>query len=257
LIVERYALADFIVNDYAVFPFPGAKATPSPKGPKAVISLKNLGSMSFDPGTANPNRPAFFCSLGIGSERVVAVKQIHSRDVVFAGRAEDAFDVRADGILTDNKNLVPSVTVADCAPIWLYDAGSGAFGVVHSGWQGTGILVEAVNGLINRFDTDPSDISVIIGPCIGPCCYTVDNERAVYFSNKFGKDSVVESVSLDGSMPVPRLDLRAANVYLSGRLGIGSVGIVEDCTSCSNELGSFRREGAQTFTRMAAIVGYL
>ena len=48
-------------------------------------------------------------------------------------------------MITKNPSLMPVVTVADCMPLYLYDSVSGVFGVVHSGWKGTGIIGEALN----------------------------------------------------------------------------------------------------------------
>jgi copper oxidase (laccase) domain-containing protein len=120
---------------------------------------------------------------------------------------------------------------------------------VHSGWKGTGIVVEAVRAMTIEFGSRAADIAVTIGPGIGPCCYTVPIERHEQFRADFGDRAVQRG--LDGSF---RLDLRAANAALLEREGVGQVSIVADCTSCNPQLGSFRREGPG-FTRMLAFIG--
>ena len=42
--------------------------------------------------------------------------------------------------------------------------------------------------MCTRFGAKPADICVILGPHIHECCYTVDAERAAYFSREFSPD---------------------------------------------------------------------
>ena len=125
----------------------------------------------------------------------------------------------------------------------------GAFGVLHSGWRGTGILAAAVEGLAARFGSQPSAMAAVLGPAIGACCYTVPEERARSFAAEFGEDSAAR----EGS--VWRIDLRAANISLARRLGLGSLLSIDACTCCDHRLGSYRREGPAAFTRMVAACG--
>jgi hypothetical protein len=103
--------------------------------------------------------------------------------------------------------------------------------------------------MTGAFGSRAADIAAAIGPGIGPCCYAVPVERHERFRADFGDRAVQRG--LDGSC---RLDLRAANAALLERVGVGSIAIVADCTSCDPRLGSFRREGPG-FTRMLAFIG--
>ena len=162
----------------------------------------------------------------------------------------DLVGLEGDGIVSDNPAVCIVLTVADCMPIYLYDPDSAAFGLLHSGWKGTGILAEACRTMEMEFGTKASRLSVAFGPRIGVCCYPVDEERALIYSNEFGSGAVVR---IDGQ---PRLDLVAANVALADQLGIQSLEVAQGCTSCDTTLGSYRREGPLEFTRMAAVIGY-
>jgi len=134
-------------------------------------------------------------------------------------------------------------------PIWVLDGDCGAFGVLHSGWKGTGILAEAVGVLGETFGSRPSAMSVILGPAIGRCCYDVDEGRAAAFAAEFGASCAERRGA------TWRLDLRSANLELASTLGIGSLLSIEACTGCDERLGSFRREGPVAFTRMVAACG--
>ena len=152
---------------------------------------------------------------------------------------------RPDALLT--------VTVADCLPIFLVDAGRGAFGIVHSGWKGTGIVREALRLMAQEFGTAAADVSAVLGPCIGTCCYRVQHARYERFKADFGE----RAVRLGKGPDDYRLDLRAANVELLSQAGVTDISVTTDCTCCSPGLGSFRREGPETFTRMLAFIGGL
>jgi copper oxidase (laccase) domain-containing protein len=157
--------------------------------------------------------------------------------------------VGADGIVLRDRSLVATVTVADCMPIWILDRDSGAFGVLHSGWKGTGILAAAVEGIARRWGSPASAISAILGPAIGSCCYEVPAERGAAFARRFGEEAAFRK---GGAWAI---DLRAANIGLARSLGIGALLSVEACTGCDDRLGSYRRQGAASFTRMLAACG--
>ena len=96
----------------------------SPTYPDCGITLAAAGPMK--PGVDDENRARVFRSLAIPPDTVLAVKQIHSRIVHIADSAASFIGFpQGDGILTRNPDLVPSVTIADCMPIWLFDPVTG------------------------------------------------------------------------------------------------------------------------------------
>lgn len=182
-------------------------------------------------------------------EQSLAVKLAHSRRVVMPDGPEDCRGIIADGILAKQAGASASVTVADCMPIWILDRSTGRFGVLHSGWAGTGILMDALDLLAGIPGHRPSAVSIILGPCIGPCCYRVPPERAIAFMDAFGAEAAVYK---DGSW---RLDMRAANAGIVRARGLPAPLIADECSACDARFGSSRREGRAAFTRMLAIVG--
>lgn len=218
--------------------------------PKAYISPRSAGAMTFSPHAGNPVRDTWLSACGFEPTRALAVNLVHSRRVVVARKQEELIGMEADGIVTNERSACVVITVADCMPIFLFDPDSGAFGALHSGWKGTGILIAALRLMERTWGTRPGRLSVSFGPCIGPCCYPVDEDRARSFAAEFGPGAVVR---LEGE---PRLDLLAANLALAESAGIRKVMAADDCTSCDVRFGSFRREGAGGFTRMAAVIGH-
>jgi YfiH family protein len=205
--------------------------------------------MALSKRAVEPWRARFLSACGIPRERALGVRQVHSRNIVIIEdqTAEECASIEADGMVTDRGGTALTVTVADCLPVFLIDTKRDAYALVHSGWKGTGISLQAVRSMARCFGSMPADLSVTIGPGIGACCYEVPEERAGLFSAEFGDGSVVREPGRG-----PRLDLRAANVRLLTEAGVGEIVVVNDCTRCSARLGSFRRQGAADYALMLA-----
>ena len=158
---------------------------PVADGMRAGISLAAAGDMALSRDRTLPWRARYLEGRGIPREKMYALRQVHSRRVhVIEGQtAEHVAGLEGDGLVTDLPDAVLSVTVADCLPIFLADTRTGAFGVVHSGWRGTGIVGEALAVLASRFGSAPAEVSAVIGPGIGACCYAVPEERAAIFAS--------------------------------------------------------------------------
>ena len=222
---------------------------PVAPGFRAGISLSVAGSITFTRDDFLQGRSMFLAGFGIYGV-LYGSHQIHSRNVVEIGPAspEDVAAVDADRMVTDRLDAVLTYIVADCLPIFLPDTQTMAFGLVHSGWRGTGIVTEAIHKMVSLYGSRPSDIRAFIGPGIGVCCYNVPEERGHYFASTFGADTV------EWDTPTaPRVDLRKANVRLVEELGLNKIIVTSNCTCCSANLGSFRRDGV-THIRMLAFI---
>lgn len=205
-------------------------------------------------GNCGSNESACDCKL-----RLAPLELIHSKEVFIAERESDTKGLQGDGIITKNPLLVPTVTVADCVPIFLYDRESKAIGAFHSGWKGTGIAAVGVQKMKEEFGSKPENISAAIGAHIGECCYYVDEARAAYFTENFGEKCIKKAenpanpkdVELIERFPY-RLSLTDANLFVLKQAGIKEENIVvaEDCTCCTqfasgkHVFGSFRRQAA-------------
>jgi len=237
---------DYKKNDdnpiYAAFPF--FHDDNPVGGVSCVISSIFAGDMKYD--TRNQNRSLFFDKLKIKPERVYGLKQIHSLKVLAVDKNNPPSQ-EADGMVTNDSSITLSVTVADCLPVFLFDTKTGAFGIVHSGWKGTGIAVEALKLMNEKWGTKASDTAAVIGPCIDGCCYKVDKERYDTFARNFGANGVRER---EGSY---FLDLKNANAQLLKEAGVQNIAVCNNCTFTDTRLGSFRRQG-EIFTRMIAMI---
>ena len=88
--------------------------------------------------------------------------------------------------------------------------------------------------------------SAVVGPSIGPCCFTVGREVADAFARRFGASVVLESEDAGGP---PRVDLWEAATLALVDIGVPRTGVLNPrlCTVCNNDLFySYRMEGPVT-----------
>ncbi|GMO49162.1 MAG: peptidoglycan editing factor PgeF [Termitinemataceae bacterium] len=220
--------------------------------------------MNYEFPDTNQSRLNIFKELRCAEKNIFSVKQTHSQDIVCIKSTDEPHYMEADGLVTGCEKHLLNISVADCLPIYLYDTVSGAFGVLHSGWKGTGIVRNALKLMQESFGTKAENTAAILGPCIQSCCYEVDEQRANQFILDFGRGdpsaveyplgSVVKTVQ-DGEKECNFIDMQAANAHLLSTAGVRNISYCTNCTFSDPRLGSFRREGNERFTKMMALIG--
>ncbi|WP_038074151.1 polyphenol oxidase family protein [Treponema sp. C6A8] len=253
-------------KNYVTFPFFKNDKLLS-DSPLCGMSIKAAGSMRFRWNETNENRDKFLKALcEQNGLKALPVELIHSKIVYDIKEGNEADGRQGDGMITCLKEYLPVVTVADCMPVYLYESESGLFGVVHSGWKGTGIIGEAINLAEKNYGVRAENFSVVLGPHIRKCCYIVNQERADYFAENFSPDCVEKleeggSCSAggrglavnwnSGSGKLYRLSLEKANLAVLKKAGVPdeNIAVCSDCTCCNEKLGSNRRETAEFSAR--------
>lgn len=202
-----------------------------------------------DPRRVSDNRAILAGALGIDGRRIAYPEQVHGLRVAWAddlaGRSE-GIRVEAlretDGLLATREGLTLCVLTADCVPLAMAYPEHGIIAMLHAGWRGTlgdiaGIACRLVE---ERTGIGPSRARAVIGPCIGPCCYRVDEGRAELFVEEYPGEGVVVRRGEAWS-----LDLRRANIVNLVRCGMEERNIhcAGGCTCCEPRYFSFRREG--------------
>jgi len=152
-----------------------------------------------------------------------------------------------DAIVTARSDVLIGIKTADCTPILLYDRCTGSIGAIHAGWRGTAkqIARATVETMSRAFGAKPGDITAVIGPSIGACCYTVGDELVLEFEKAFGAGRFVETAP-DG---LEKADIRGANRSILINAGVldASIATIDLCTACNGDLFfSHRRDGEQT-----------
>lgn len=253
--INTISLTDFITEDCEFVKIPFYYNKEKIDSAFWGMTLLKAGSMRFRWNEVNENRKKL--SSFFENKIISPIELIHSKSVVESKSENDTNNIQADGIVTQNSNIVPTVTVADCVPLFLFDTKTEAFGVFHSGWKGTGIVGEGVKKMSELYGSYPENICAAIGPHIDSCCYFVDEERAKYFTENFGKDCIEkienEKLKIENSSLTYKLSLTNANLFVLKSAGIKEENIViaKDCTCCltfekskKNVFGSFRRQAA-------------
>ncbi len=104
--------------------------------------------------------------FNLPKKQMFTLRQSVSADVVWAD-APSWFSIAADGMVTDDPDILLGIKTADCAPVLMADYKHGIIGAAHAGWRGAykGV-VENVLSLMVAHGAQKQDIAVAIGPCM-------------------------------------------------------------------------------------------
>lgn len=120
----------------------------------------------------------------IRSSKLITLHQIHSNICVEVMENSEG-DIDADALVTRAKNVAIGVLTADCAPILFYDSKENIVGAAHAGWRGAAFgIIESTIRKMEDIGSNPKNIIVAIGPCIGKNSYEVDEEFMQNFHGK-------------------------------------------------------------------------
>jgi hypothetical protein len=202
-------------------------------------------------------------AVGVAPEALRRVRQVHGAAAVCyrKGDRRPGPWPAADIVLTDDPSLAVAVQVADCVPLLLADAGTGAVCAAHVGWRGAaaGVPGAAVAALADAFGSRPADLVAAIGPSIGPCCYEVGEEVRDAFRRAAGGGWSGDAWFQPGTRGRPHLDLwrATADQLLAAGLDPRRVHASRLCTSDHRRFFySYRADGPGT-GRMAAAIRML
>lgn len=103
-------------------------------------------------------------------------KQVHGNQIIEVTNSNlDSLyrmPQEADGALTYLTGTTLSVFTADCLPLLFYtDDPSGPIATVHCGWRGA--LHNIAQAIRDYCSKHSNQMNVILGPCLGPCCFEV------------------------------------------------------------------------------------
>jgi YfiH family protein len=173
--------------------------------------------------------------------------------------------MEGDALVSDDPSVALAVRTADCAPILLADAETGAAGAVHAGWRGTaaGIVSATIREMKEAFGTSPANLVVAIGPTIASCCYEVGPELVDAFAAQGHERYLIDRWFVsppprrgERSRATLRLDLIGSNrdqLILSGV----PEGAIHACGLCTanhlDVLTSYRAEGGAA-GRLAGLI---
>jgi len=193
-----------------------------------------------------------FLSLLEGEWTLASCWQMHSADVRVVRQIDDTRQpekalgetVYCDALTTAMPGILVGVKTADCVPVMLADARTGACAAVHAGWRGTAssIVARTLERMAAEFGTQAGTVSAAIGPAANACCYEVGGDVIEAFHQKFSNAADLFTETRDGHALV---DLQRANreQLIAAGVPLEQIYTAPLCTMCRTDLFfSYRRE---------------
>lgn len=213
----------------------------SSPGPFGSLNLgEGLGEGLGDlRSNVSRNRRALLSSLGINPRMVARAVQVHGSDIEIVTRGGLYREV--DGFVTARRGLTLVIGTADCYPVIMYAPSEMALAALHVGIGGAsrGIIPRAAGILSAQFGADIPHTVGLIGPGICSRCYTVNEDRAAPFPERFKKRR-------DGRVHLDLPGFCAEQLASSG-LDRKNIYRSDLCTSCDPaRFYSYRRDRGRT-----------
>lgn len=180
--------------------------------------------------------------------KIIKGNQTHSTNVkvITKENINEVFE-NVDGLITNLKNIYLLTVVADCQGILLFDKKNKVIGNIHSGWRGTlnRIIKNAVNIMINEFNSNVEDIKVYFSPCIHKCCFEVSIDVKEMFEKEFNDLEIENYITKGNREDKYYIDTLKLNIDYLIKLGIKKENIAYSdlCTKCNSDiLHSYRKD---------------
>lgn len=221
----------------------------------------NLGLFTDDEtDRVRQNYKRFAEAAGFDLERLICCRQIHGDRIhVITEGEKDLLEEKSrekekglplllddgDGLITNLPNRPIGIFTADCYSVFLVDKERRAIGACHAGWKGTilKVTLQLLRRMTHHFNTDPKDVTALIGPGIGKEAYEVGDN--VIISIRAVTPYWTELVEFQKNRRW-QLDLREAQrrQLLNGGIPAEQIHAVERCTHSEKDLFfSHRRDG--------------
>ena len=198
------------------------------------------------------NRKLICSVLKMNYDNLIMTDQHHTDNIELI-ESTDQLDKKGylpmtDAVIIKKTGIPVMLFYADCTPILLYDRGKNVLGAIHAGWKGTEkkIAFKTAQKIVDMFNTQPENIVAAIGPNIGQCCYEVSKEVAESLIETIPKKYVSDKI-ITYKNNSAYIDLKQINAFQLKDIGIKQIDIINECTSCNQDLFfSHRASGGKT-----------
>lgn len=214
---------------------------------KPPFDKLNLGlNAGDDPVAVLSNRSAL---NGVVPTEPIWLRQIHGATVSTPAtrKSSEPGPHEADASVSNVPNEVLAILTADCMPVLFASRAGHVVGAAHAGWRGLsgGVLENTVQEMCALSPgLTPQDISVWMGPAIGPTAFEVGDDVMQAFAGQ-GQSILSEAFKPIVGRPGKYL----ANLYLLAQDRLNALGVTQVdgggfCTfSDSKNFFSYRRDG--------------
>jgi len=221
----------------------------------------NLGFGAGDqPSQVEANRAVVARAFNLEPHLLLTVRQVHGTEILVIDQPNLEVShfqrVESDAIITNQRQVLVGILVADCFPVLLYDRNRHVAAVIHLGWRGAaaGLLERTIAAMRDIFDCQAADLCAAVGPGIAAHSYEVD--RPVRDAFRRGTDQWGR-IATEVRLGHWQLDLQKSLVLQLDAAGIqrSAVDIVEACTCCHKEMFfSYRRDQGRTGRQMGFVL---
>jgi polyphenol oxidase len=208
----------------------------------------NLGGHVGDcPEAVAANRERLATGIGLPTQRLVWMEQVHSRTVTVIDGPRLQPVPASDALVTAEPRLAVAALVADCVPVLLADPARKVVAAVHAGRVGAraGVLPAALEAM-RRIGARIEGVEVLLGPSVCGQCYEVPDQMQVEVEARLPGSACRTRRGTAG------LDLRAGLWRQLAAAGVARIGVDPRCTIEDPALYSYRRDGVTG--RLAALI---
>ncbi|MFG1173625.1 purine nucleoside phosphorylase YfiH [Erwiniaceae bacterium CAU 1747] len=206
----------------------------------------NLGAhVGDDPQSVRANRQRLVEELNLPS-MPVWLEQVHGTEVLKLN-GQPPVSLQADAVYTREQGVVCAVMTADCLPVLFCSADGREVAAAHAGWRG--LCAGVLEATLNTFSASARDITVWLGPAIGPNAFEVGPEvREAFCAADPAASSAFRAVGQKFYADLWMLATQRLNAA-----GVRNIRGGGDCTYTQEEqFFSFRRDGITG--RMASFI---
>lgn len=158
-------------------------------------SLNTAYHVGDDPFNVYKNRTKILSLFGYNNSiNMISLNQVHGNDILIIDEnflknnpkstndncmdQDLLFKYYADAIITNIPKTPIMVMGADCNLILITDTKNKIVAAVHAGWKGVlnHIILNVLESMTNKFNSQLKDIYVFFGPSIRKCCFKVNKD---------------------------------------------------------------------------------
>ncbi|GAV19367.1 laccase domain-containing protein [Mariprofundus micogutta] len=178
--------------------------------------------------------------------------QVHQSETLYCSGDGIFHKQQSDILITDQLNTPLAIRTADCLPLLLADRQAGITVAAHAGWRGTvaGVAKEAVSQMVDR-GAKVERIIASLGPCIGPCCFTIGEETAIALASCC--QGATQFVTGSEQQHADLWQINQLQLLQSG-LKKEHIEIINECTCCHpDRYFSYRRDSLSSGRHLGVV----
>lgn len=214
---------------------------------QSIYGTGNLGLHVEDsPPSVLNNRQVLAVDMG-WRRSPVWLKQVHGNQTLTLTPDCDALknqaaEATADAVYTNMLKVPCVVLTADCLPILVYSRVTQEVAAIHAGWRG--LVAGVIESALSNFNAPSQELSVWLGPAIGPDYFEVGGEVRQCFLHQYAYLTPVFKAQTVHELA----DKWLMDIYAAAKLIIQSCGVSEIhgggfCTYSDDRFYSYRRGG--------------